>query len=181
MSELAHRYGLALYQLTSENQSSAKVYQDLLNALQVFDDQAVLNYFKARDVERQEKITVLDRSFNQEEPEVLGLLKLLVKNHRFTIFPEIVKSFEHFYYKAENIKIAQVTSALAMSEDEQHALSQALGKRYQSRIDLRVQVDPQLLSGLIIEIEGDILDNSMKSRYEALKKTLLQGGRQDGH
>ena len=170
MSELAHRYGLALFQVSSDNKSSAKVYQDLKNALEVFEDQDVLSYFKARDVERQEKIQVLEKSFNHNNQEVLGLLKLLVRNHRFKIFPQIFRSFEEIYYKDENIKIATVKSAVDLNEEEKTLLSEALSQRY-----------PSLLSGLVIEIEGDVLDNSMKSKYESLKKTLLQGGKRYGH
>ncbi|HHX53071.1 MAG TPA: ATP synthase F1 subunit delta [Erysipelothrix sp.] len=181
MSELAHRYGLALFQVSSDNKSSAKVYQDLKNALEVFEDQDVLSYFKARDVERQEKIQVLEKSFNHNNQEVLGLLKLLVRNHRFKIFPQIFRSFEEIYYKDENIKIATVKSAVDLNEEEKTLLSEALSQRYKSRIDLRVKADPSLLSGLVIEIEGDVLDNSMKSKYESLKKTLLQGGKRYGH
>ena len=104
-----------------------------------------------------------------------------MRNHRFKIFPQIFRSFEEIYYKDENIKIATVKSAVDLNEEEKTLLSEALSQRYKSRIDLRVKADPSLLSGLVIEIEGDVLDNSMKSKYESLKKTLLQGGKRYGH
>ncbi len=181
MSKLADRYAVALFEVTQENNSSAQVYRDLKNVLDSLSDHKILTYFKARDIDRQEKIKVLENSFSDENQEILGLLKLLVRNHRFRILPEIFKSYEDIHYKHENIKIADVKSATQLNQDEIDRLSDALEKKYESKIDLRLTVDQTLLQGLVIKIEDEILDNSLKSKFNQLQKRLLAGGRQHGH
>lgn len=181
MSKISDRYGLALFQVTQENNSSEEVYQGLLQSLKVFEDPEVLSYFRARDVDRQEKIKVLETNFKQFNQEILGLLKLLVKNHRFSIFPDIVKTYERIYYHHENIRIAKVTSAIELSDQQLQQLKEKLSQRYQSKIDLRLKIDPSLLQGLVIKIGDDILDNSLKSKFNQLQETLLSKGKRHGH
>lgn len=180
MSKISDRYGLALFEVSLENHSSEAVYRGLLETLEVFKDEKISAYFRARDVERQDKIRVLEESFNSSHQEILGLLKLLVKNHRFRIFGDIVKTYERIYYEHENIKIAEVTSAIELSQAQKDALIESLSKKYKSRIDLRIKLDPSLYQGLIIKIGDDVLDNSLKSKFDQLHKTLL-GGNRHGH
>lgn len=177
MSKLADRYAVALYQVTQENQRCHQVYLDLLDVLSVLKEEPIANYFRARDVDKQEKMNVIEKSISSENQEILGLLKLLIKNHRMNIFAEIVKSFEGLHYQHENIKIAEVTSAVALSETQQQALRDSLSKKYQSQIDVRLKVDQSLIQGLVIKIGDDILDNSIKTKFKQLHQALLSGGR----
>lgn len=182
MSELAHRYGVALFQVTQDNQSSHRVYEELKNTLKGLNDPDIMSFFKARDIDRQEKIDVLNKSFDQDaHPEVLGLLKLLVKNHRVGLFPAVVGSYESIYYEHENIKIAQVISAIELSESQINDLRLALEKKYSSRIDLRLSVDSSLIQGMIIRIENDVIDNSLKSKFKQLQTSLRQGVKHHGY
>lgn len=181
MSKLANRYAIALFDVAMENNSSAQVYQDLKDAYAILSDPEILTYFKARDVDRQDKIKVLNQSFKGSNQEILGLLKLLVKNHRFMIYPDILKAYEQIYYRHENIKIADITSAIELTQEQVEQLKQTLEKKYQAQIDMRIKINPDLLQGLVIKIEDEILDNSLKSKFDQLQKHLLSKGRQHGH
>ena len=76
----------------------------------------------------------------------------------------------------EIFKEAKVYSASKLSASSEKAIVAALGKKYNCSIELVNIVDADLISGYRIEINGEVIDSSMKTRINDMKHVLLKEG-----
>ena len=68
--------------------------------------------------------------------------------------------------------IAEVRSAVPLSEDQQRRLADALGKATNSQVSLKVVVDPSVVGGLVATVGDKVIDGSVRNRLDQLKSRL---------
>jgi F-type H+-transporting ATPase subunit delta len=67
---------------------------------------------------------------------------------------------------------AKVSSAVALTGDEQSALGEKLDARFGQPLELRFDVDPSLLGGVKVRVGDQVIDGSVKGKLEALAQSL---------
>ena len=67
---------------------------------------------------------------------------------------------------------ARVSSAVPLTKEEQAALREKLEARFSQDLNLRFEVEPSLLGGVVVRVGDKVIDGSVKGRLEALKQTL---------
>jgi F-type H+-transporting ATPase subunit delta len=78
--------------------------------------------------------------------------------------------------EAEGIARVRVVTAQPLSDDERKHLTEKLEHALKVRVKLEENVDPAVLAGARIEIEGRTLDGTLKARLDQLHRTLGQSG-----
>lgn len=68
--------------------------------------------------------------------------------------------------------LARVRSAVRLTEEEQNLLRERLRERFGEEFILSLRVDPSLIGGLVVEARGQIIDNSVAGKLEALREHL---------
>ena len=71
-----------------------------------------------------------------------------------------------------NREVAEVRSAVALSEDQQRRLAEALKKATGSEVNLKVIVDPSVVGGLVATVGDKVIDGSVRNRLDQLKSRL---------
>jgi len=69
-------------------------------------------------------------------------------------------------------RVILVRSAVRLTEEEETLLRERLRERFGEEFVLRMQVDPSLIGGLVVEARGQIIDGSIASKLDALKEHL---------
>jgi ATP synthase F1 delta subunit len=67
---------------------------------------------------------------------------------------------------------ARVSSAVPLTKEEQAALREKLEARFSQDLNLRFEVEPSLLGGVVVRVGDKVMDGSVKGKLEALKQTL---------
>lgn len=70
---------------------------------------------------------------------------------------------------------AQITSAVALTADEQRALETKLQAKFGRALSFDYKVDPSLLGGVIAKVGDKIIDGSLSTKLNAMAETLLGG------
>jgi F-type H+-transporting ATPase subunit delta len=78
--------------------------------------------------------------------------------------------------EAEGVLRARVVTAQPLSSEERSRLTERLGRSLGMRVKLEESVDPAVLAGVRIEIEGRILDGTLRARLTRLRETLGRSG-----
>ena len=73
---------------------------------------------------------------------------------------------------SERILDATVTSAVALTDEEKQRLQAALEKQSGGKVNIAYALDRELLGGLIVEIDGKILDGSVRDRLQRVKEVI---------
>ncbi|SEM29623.1 F0F1 ATP synthase subunit delta [Rhodococcus maanshanensis] len=68
--------------------------------------------------------------------------------------------------------VAHVRSASALSADQEERLAAILTRTYGKPVTVHVEVDPELLSGLVVRVGDEVIDGSAAGRLASLRKTL---------
>ena len=69
--------------------------------------------------------------------------------------------------------VARVKSAVPLTKEERTMLKERLRERFGQEFLLRMQVDPALIGGLVVEAKGQVIDGSVAGKLEALKEHML--------
>ncbi|HET8899340.1 MAG TPA: F0F1 ATP synthase subunit delta [Rhodanobacteraceae bacterium] len=99
-------------------------------------------------------------------------LAVLADNRRLDLLPEIARQFETLRRDAEHRLKVRVTSAVAIDAAQQASLAAALKQRHARDIDLEVHVDPAILGGAVLDVGGEVTDNSVRARLSQLQQAL---------
>lgn len=125
-------------------------------------------------ISKDEKKEVLQQVYGEGiEHTLLNFLKLLVDKGRFANLDDITKEFVKSYNLLNNIQVIYVKSASVLSSEEEAKLKESLSKKLSKKVELVVSVDTDLIAGIRIKINDQIIDNSAKSRLERLKKQVV--------
>ena len=68
--------------------------------------------------------------------------------------------------------VARVTSAVALTADQEQRLSDVLRRIYGRTVGLQITVDPSVLGGLIVQVGDEVIDGSIAHRLEAAERRL---------
>ncbi len=82
-----------------------------------------------------------------------NLIKMMAENKRLKALPEVCEQFLAMRAELEKEVDVQVTSATALSEEQQQAISEKLTTRFERKVKLNCSVDEAWLPGLLFELE----------------------------
>ena len=66
-------------------------------------------------------------------------------------------------------EVAEVRSAIELSEDQKQRLAAALEASTGKKVELKVIIDPTVLGGLVAQVGDTVIDGSIKTRLQQLK------------
>ena len=67
-----------------------------------------------------------------------------------------------------------VYSPYSITDEEKQTLEETIGKKIGKTVRLDLKIDPELIVGVRVEVEGKVFDGSMKNRIERLKASLKE-------
>ena len=119
----------------------------------------------------------LDEILNKQRKEGLrqeekNFLNLLDENDRLAFLPQIVKQFEELLYRQDDICLVNVQSAHSLSASESENLAKTMERKIGRPVQLRSSVNESLLAGVLIEYEGQVIDQTLKGRLATFARTL---------
>jgi F-type H+-transporting ATPase subunit delta len=101
-----------------------------------------------------------------------GFLKVLAENHRLGALPDILARFEALKADAERTLDVTLTSASAVSDEQQKRIIDALNKRFGRQIRLAVRLDPTLIGGARLQVGDRVIDGSVRTGLDKLATAL---------
>lgn len=120
-----------------------------------------------------ERLGIIEATFANVVPEhVLSYLQLLCEKGRMICFTESVKEYNALWDASQRISNVKITSAVDLTEAEKQKLINKLETMQQSKVQAEYFVDASLLGGLIIEVDGKIIDGSLRHRLQDIKEVM---------
>jgi F-type H+-transporting ATPase subunit delta len=101
-------------------------------------------------------------------------MKLLVEKEHFDSFLLCAEWFHQRFNDDSGIVEARVTSAVALTENELAALRVKLAHISGRQVKLITAVDPSLIGGVRVEMDGRRYDNTIQDRLGRLRRSLTQ-------
>ncbi len=102
----------------------------------------------------------------------LRLVEALVANPRGRTLEDGLEDFAALAAELRQRLLAQVTSAVPLTEDQQTRLSAALAQSLGREVALQLEVDPSVLAGLVIRVGDEVIDASTLGRLNDARRRL---------
>jgi F-type H+-transporting ATPase subunit delta len=106
---------------------------------------------------------------------VLNLIGLMIRRGRIHELPRLAAEFRRLDNARQGITIATAISAAPLSSDEVAALTERMEQFTGGRVELELQVDPNLLGGVVVRVGDRLIDGSVRGRLERLRNQLVSG------
>jgi len=101
-----------------------------------------------------------------------NFIHTLAEARRLGVLPEISRLFIAMKDDAERLIDVQVTSAIALDEQQKARLAASLEKRLHRRVRLQCAVDPALIGGAVLRAGDLVIDGSLRSQVDRMKYEL---------
>jgi F-type H+-transporting ATPase subunit delta len=101
-----------------------------------------------------------------------SLVSMIVANGRAADLPAIIKQVTHRSASGRGEAVAEVRSAVALSDDQQNRLAEKLSATTGLQVTVRNVIDPSVVGGVVTTIGDDVLDGSVRTRLNRLREAF---------
>ena len=174
MTETAKMYGGSLYDLAAEEGLESRILEELDAAAALLrDDPEYLHLLSIPSIPKKERCGLLDQALRgQVHPYVLNFLKILCEKGTLRELSGCARAYRVRYNQAHGILEAVAVSAVPMTEQQIARLHEKLEAVTGKQIDLKTKVDPAVLGGIRLDLEGTELDGTVKNRLASLRRSI---------
>ena len=102
----------------------------------------------------------------------MSLALLVVVAGRAGELEAIVDTFVELAVAERSRELAEVRSAVPLSDDDVERLRAALNQATGKNVEVKVIVDPSLMGGIVTRVGDLVIDGTVKHRLEQLKEQL---------
>jgi ATP synthase F1 delta subunit len=120
----------------------------------------------------QDKKDGLARAVTGAEPEFANFLELLVEKGRMPEIFRIRREYEELWKKANRRLDVTVTSAIELDPSVVGKIGEEVERQTGEKVELSSEVDDGILGGIVLRVGNMVLDASIRTRLEKLRKSV---------
>jgi ATP synthase F1 delta subunit len=176
MEEIATVYGRSLFEVAKEAGKLDEVREQLGQVADAISDQHELQvFFFSPYFSPDEKKEGLRKALSDADPIVLNFLDLLIEKHRMPAIMRIKQTYNGMWERENDLLPVTVTSAVELDEETVRHIGDRIGEQTGRKVELSSRVEPDLLGGIVVRVGNSIIDASIRSRLEQLRKQVARG------
>jgi F-type H+-transporting ATPase subunit delta len=172
---LARPYAKAAFAYASE-QGATDAWSKVLELLSAtVQDEAFSAYINRPELTPVNKVKAFITVLGAEQAtvSVSNFLTLLAENSRLVLLPEISAEYEILKAQSNQTVEVQIESAFALTAEQEQKLATALAQRFNSKVDVTVEINPALIAGVVIRAGDQVIDDSALNKLEKMRTRLL--------
>jgi F-type H+-transporting ATPase subunit delta len=174
---VAKLYAEALYGAAEQRGQAQEVLDELQSLVSdVFKANPQIEAFLTSViVGRDRKADLIKNGFANRASETLINFLFVLNNHeRLDLLRPILAAYRELYdQKAGRIHV-QVRTAQPLPDDQRESLHRELKKAFKKEPILETRVDPDLLGGLVVQVDDWLYDASVRSSLETLRNQIIE-------
>lgn len=176
-SAAARRYARAVFELAQE-QKGIEAWQRRLGEVHALVEVPELRAVLAnRAIPAEARARLLRESgAGALDDDALHLAEVLLENGRLDQVEGVVDEFDRLVDAAEGRVRAKATTAVDLSDAERSSLERELSDRFGGKVRLETEVDPDILGGLVVRVGDHLVDASVRTRLQQLRRRLATAG-----
>lgn len=170
-------YGDALFDLALEEGRVEETAEGIRACKDVFlQNKELFTLLNHPEILRKEKTDLMEEAFGgRVSDEILGFLCVIITKDRQN---EMVPIFDHFLRRVkrhEGIGEAVVISAVPLSGEQKASVRRRLleTSRYRE-VEIDYRTEPALLGGMVIRMDDRVVDSSLKTQIDTLRRELSE-------
>jgi F-type H+-transporting ATPase subunit delta len=175
MEEIAQVYARSLFEVASEADKLDTVREQLgafADALHA--SRELQTFFFSPYFSTEEKKDGLGRTVTGADETLTNFLEVLVENHRMPVIFRVRRELDRLWQEANQLLPVEITSAVTLDDSVATRIGDEIGRQTGRRVQLTSTVDPDVIGGVVLRVGNSILDASIRTRLEALRKQVAK-------
>ncbi|HUV30921.1 MAG TPA: ATP synthase F1 subunit delta [Acidobacteriota bacterium] len=174
--EVSRRYARALFLSLKERRLIEEAHRQLEALKEVVErDRSLLSLLSGPRISVDEKTTLVRSVFTKRLPELLvEFLVVLIRKRRINYLPGIIDELTRLVEWEKGISRAVVIAASPVAPADAEALVRKLEARTGNTILVESKVDPSILGGMIVMLDHEVIDGSVRRSLNDLKEQLTR-------
>ncbi len=171
----ARRYAQALFELAQDQGTEEAWLAQLTQASDALRAPTVALYLSVPRVPMAGKHEAIDGLMEGADRLLTNAVSLLAERASLALLPAIVREYGLRLTESQGRAQARVTSAVALSDGQEGRLRGLLRDMLERDVVIEATVDPDIVGGVVVQVGDQIIDGSVRTRLEALKRQLERG------
>jgi F-type H+-transporting ATPase subunit delta len=173
---VASHYSQALFKVASSKGQLEKHLSELEKVMDLLKTHPQLQQILSNpSVNNQKKKKVLqDLLLGKIDSQILNFLLLLIDKRRLDGLWDISKKYRQLVQKELGILNAHLITAVPIDVKLKEKVKSKLEQLYRKKIEIQESVNPQIIGGMILMVDNQMIDHSIKNRLYRLKQNLLE-------
>jgi F-type H+-transporting ATPase subunit delta len=175
MEEIARVYARSLFEVATEHDKLDVVREQLGQFADALAESHELQTFLFSPYfSSDEKKDGLDRAITGADEALDNFLALLIENHRMPVVFRVRREFDHLWEEAHHLLPVEITSAVRLDPSIADRIGDEIGRQTGRTVELTSTVDPEVIGGIVVRVGNSILDASIRTRLENLRKQVVK-------
>lgn len=173
--EVSRRYAKALYSLAKESQQQQRVFDEIRTLSEVFEkNEAIRNYIEDPRIAPSNKKEALEATFKSFDltAQTKHFMFLLAEKNRLMFFTEITEAYQEQIDEDHGVTRGLVRSASPLNPEARKEIESIVTKVINKKVILNYKEDSSLIGGLVAQVGGWTLDDSLRTHLRRMKEDL---------
>jgi ATP synthase F1 delta subunit len=173
VEEIARVYARSLFEVASEHGTLDLVREQLGQfADELARSRELQTFFFSPYFSTPEKADGLHRTVQDADETVTNFLELLIENHRMPVVFRVRREVDRLWEEVNQLLPVQITSAIELDASVAERIGEEIGRQTGRRVRLSSTVDPGVIGGIVVRVGNSILDASIRTRLEKLRRQV---------
>lgn len=172
VSVAAKRYAQAVFELAVEQKDEDHWKEELANMAEVLGDHEFRSILESPRVEFSDKQEMLREGLEGLRTKALNLAYLLTSKGQIALLEQISAQYSSLLDEHRGIEHVEVATVLPLAKDELEYLADKLGQATGKRVILEPKVDQSIIGGMVVRWGDKLIDGSVRTRLNKLKREL---------
>ena len=174
-SKVASRYAKSLLEIAIEQKNIDSVLGDMMFLLEINNQSKDLELLiQSPIVKADKKIEIFEKIFEQFEEVSKSFVRLITKNGRENLLPEIATSFDALVKEHKGIVPVTLISAKKLDDQTKKSILDKVSSSVEGTIEVNEMLDESLIGGFVVRMGDTQIDASISSQFNNLKQRLTR-------
>lgn len=172
MAKIANVYANSLFELAKEQDKIDVCKQAYDDFIEIYRAENLKNIFSNPIIDDKDKIELIDKICESQERIFKNFLKVLVRKGRENHIEECYTEFSNIVSQEKNEVTVEIKAAKKLSDEQINQIVGGIEKSMGKKVVVKETIDPNLLMGFDVLVDGELLDLSLDATFERLRKKL---------
>lgn len=167
-------YGTALYEAAMDTGKTEIIMEEATEVLGILlQEPDLYDFINYPAISAVEKKNAIEKIFSGRIcDELLNFICILIDKRRTAHFENIIKVYKSLLDKEEGISYGTVYSVIPLTSERIKELEDETSKLMKINVRLTNEIDPKLIGGIRILVEGKIIDASVRKKFDDLESQI---------
>lgn len=176
MARIRDRYAKALFEISIEANSLKKDYDNVVWIRDSLNDEETQVFLAHPGIPNFDKSELLKSVFSDKiNQHMMGFLHTMVDKNRESFILETLDQYIKLVNRHFGKIKALLVSAKELTNKQMESISNVLSKKTNMEVNIESKIDPDIIGGFYILIDGKIYDNTIRTTLKSMKKNIYKG------